>query len=256
MTPKWKVLLLLASLLLVAGSALGDELFMGKLGYQLLSPSGTLAGNSGSVGTKVDLDKDLNLDNSQNLTAEIALQWGDARLSLNYLPINFSGTGTMTLNGTFNDQSFAVNDVVKSEININLYDIGFTYFLVNLDDLPTRIQLGLELAVKVADTEVSFKDSTAVPAISETQSATVPIPTVGARARIALSDYLGVSGRVGYMEYDGNHFTDAEGQVEFSPIPAIGIYAGYRFFDLKIDESDLFVETEFSGPFGGLLVRF
>jgi len=254
MTPKWKVLLLLASLLLVAGSALGDELFMGKLGYQLLSPSGTLAGNSGSVGTKVDLDKDLNLDNSNNLTAEIALQWGDARLSLNYLPIEFSGTGTLTANGFFNGQPFSQSETVKSKLSINLYDIGLTYFLINLDDLPTRFQFGLELAVKVADAEITFKDSDA--GISETQSATVPIPTVGARARVALSDYLGVLGRVGYMEYDGNHFTDAEGQVEFSPIPAIGIYAGYRYFDLKIDESDLFVDTEFSGPFGGLLVRF
>jgi len=58
------------------------------------------------------------------------------------------------------------------------------------------------------------------------------------------------------MEYENNNFLDAEAQIEFSPLPMMGIYAGYRYFDLKIDESDLFVETDFSGPFGGLMVRF
>ena len=251
---KWKVLLLIAALLLPAGSVMADELISLKAGYQLLSPSGTVAGTANGGGTEVNVERDLKLDDSQNVTAEIALNWGDFRLSLNYLPIEFSGTGTMKINGTFNGQNFTTNDAVHSELNVNLYDVGLTYYLLNMDDLPTRVQLGVELAVKVADAEVKFNDKTA--GFSETQSQTVPIPTVGARARIALSDYLGVVGRVGYMEYDSNHFTDAEGQIEFSPLPAVGIYAGYRYFDLKIDESDLFVKTEFSGPFGGLMVRF
>ena len=254
MQKKCKVLFLLFFLMMLAGSALADELLSLKLGYQLLSPGGTLAGTVNGVGQKVDLERDLDLDNSQNVTAEIALQWGNARLSLNYLPINFSGTGTLTVAGTFNGETFSIDDRVSSKLDINLYDVGFTYYLVNMDDLSTRFQLGLELAVKVADAEVRFSDQTAD--FTETESALVPIPTVGARVRVGLSDFLGVAGRVGYMEYDGNHFTDAEVQVEFSPFPVVGIYAGYRFFDLKIDESDLFVETDFSGPFGGLLVRF
>jgi len=256
MDRKWKVLVLLTTLLLFAGSALADELVSLKLGYQLLSPDGTLAGISNGVGTQVDVKRDLNLDDSQDVTAEIALNWGNFRLSLNYLPIEFSGTGTLTVTGTFNGQSFSAGDTVNSKLNIDLYDFGLTYYLINLDDTPTRFQLGLELAVKVADTEIIFNDLNGLNTFSESESVTAPIPTLGARARIALADFLGVTGRIGYMEYDGNHFTDAEAQVEFSPIPAIGVYAGYRYFDLKIDESDLFVETNFSGPFGGVLVRF
>ena len=58
------------------------------------------------------------------------------------------------------------------------------------------------------------------------------------------------------MEYDGNSFMDAEAQVEFSPLPFVGVYAGYRAFSLKVDESDLAVDVDFSGPFAGALVRF
>lgn len=254
MNGKWKVLLSTLLFLIFASSALADELVMFKAGYQLLSPNGTVAGTVNGVGQQVDVERDLNLDDSENVTAEAALLLGNSRLSFSYLPVEFSGTGSLTVNGTFNGQAFSVNDTVRSKVSIDLYDFGYTYYFINLDDLPSRFQLGLELAVKVADAEVAFNDMTA--GFVETESATVPIPTVGARARIALADYIGLAGRVGYVEYNDNHFLDAEAQIEFSPLPTVGIYGGYRYFDLKIDEDDLFVETDFSGPFLGALVRF
>ncbi len=254
MLNKCKVIMLISSLLLFASAASADELVSLKAGYQLLSPSGSLAGTVNGVGQQLDVENDLNLDDSENVTGEIAFLWGNSRLSFGYLPIEFSGTGVLTGGGTFNGQTFLVNETASSELSVDLYDIGYTYYLINLDDLPTRFQLGLELAVKVADTEVTFKTQTS--AINETESVTAPIPTLGARTRIALGDFVGVIGRVGYLEFDGHHFLDAEAQIEFSPLPTVGLYAGYRYFDLKIDDEDLFVETDFSGPFAGALVRF
>ncbi|MBD1400316.1 hypothetical protein [Pelovirga terrestris] len=258
MPPKCKVTLLLTTalmfLLTLSTTSFADELLSIKAGYQLLSPEGSIAGTDNGVGQKIDVRRDLDLDDSGGLTGEVALQLGNSRLAFNYLPISFSGTGTLKVSGTFKGQSFSVNDRVESELDIALYDIGYTYFLLNLDDLPIRLQLGLELAVKIADAEVMLRNLTNV--FEEKESALVPIPTVGVRGRVALADFLGLVGRVGYMEYDNNQFLDAEAQVEFSPLPTLGLYAGYRYFDLKVDESDLFLETEFSGPFGGLFVRF
>lgn len=244
----------LSFLFTLSTSSFADELLSIKAGYQLLSPTGTIAGTVGGIGDKIDVRRDLDLDDSTGFAGEVALNWGKSRLSFNYLPISFSGTGTLNEPKTFKGLSFAATDRVKSELDIALYDIGYSYFLINLDDLPIRLQLGPELAVKVADAEILLRNLSGV--LEEKASALVPIPTVGIRGRIALADFLGLVGRVGYMEYNGNYFLDAEAQVEFSPLPMMGIYAGYRLFDLKIDESDLFVETEFSGPFGGFLVRF
>jgi outer membrane protein len=254
MRTKWKALVLVTPLILMAGNAQADELVSLKAGYQLLSASGSLAGTGNGGGQEVDIERDLDLDNSHNLTAEIALQWDDSRFSLNYLPIDFSGTGTLTVTGSYNGQAFSTNDRVKSDVRIDLYDFAYTYYLLNMNDLPSRFQLGVELAVKVADAEISFNDQTQ--SFVESNSATVPIPTIGVRSRIALGDFAGVVGRVGYMGYSGNHFLDAEAQIEFSPIPMFGAYAGYRYFDLKIDESDIYVDTQFSGPFLGLMARF
>ncbi len=254
MFTKCKVTWLVSVLLLLATSAMADELFSAKLGYQLLSPSGEIAGTVNGVSEKLDVEDDLDLGDSENVTAEVAFQWGDSRFSFNYLPIEFSGTGTLTVDGSFNGQPISAGDSVRSELRVDLYDFGYTYFLLNFDDLPTRFQLGLELAVKVVDVEVEFDNRTED--YTDNESALVPIPTIGARTRIALGDFFGVVGRVGYLEFDGHHFLDAEAQVEFSPLPMVGIYAGYRYFDMKVDDDDLFVDTDFSGPFAGALVRF
>ena len=63
-------------------------------------------------------------------------------------------------------------------------------------------------------------------------------------------------GRVDYLSYDGNSLTDIDAQVEYSPIPLVGIYAGYRYLDMDIDEDDLLLDAEFSGPHAGALIRF
>ncbi|MCW8858317.1 MAG: hypothetical protein OQK50_07285 [Deltaproteobacteria bacterium] len=252
MPNKWKVLSLLSLLVLLTTNLFADELVSIKGGYQLLSPTGSIAGKVNGVGTDIDVENDLNLDDSETLTGELALQWGKSRLSFNYLPLDFSGTGTLTKTITFNGTDYLIGEEVKSDLTIDLYDIGYTYYLLNFDDLPTRFQFGLEFAVKVADVNASLKSL----GLSESQSVTAPIPTIGARTRIALADFLGITGRIGYLEFDDNHFLDAEAQLEFSPFPLVGLYAGFRYFDLKIDEDDIYVETEFSGPFGGLMVRF
>lgn len=253
MIKKWKVIVPVLLCTFLLGTANADELVSVKAGYQLLSPSGELAGSLDGVGQKADLENDLNLDDSEEFTGEVALNWGDFRLSLNYLPIDFSGTGQLSVEVELDDQTFNIGSTVQSDLSIDLYDIGFTYYLLNFDDLPTRFQLGLELAVKVADAEATISE---LSGLTATESVTAPIPTIGVRTRVALGDFVGVSGRVGYLEFDDNHFLDAEAQIEFSPLPTVGIYAGYRYFDLEIDQDELFIATEFSGPFAGALVRF
>ena len=254
MISKWLILITITGFLLCSGNLYADELLSIKAGYQLLSPEGTIAGTINNVGGKVDIKDDLDLDDSEDFSGEIALSWGNSRLSLNYLPLDFSGTGTLSETIVLNGTEFSAATEVKSSLTLDLYDIGYTYYLLNFDDLPTRFQLGLEVAVKIADADFSIKESTT--GESESESVLAPIPTAGMRARIAIADYLGITGRVGYMEYSDNHFLDAEAQVEFSPVPMVGIYAGYRYFDLTIDEDELYVDAKITGPFAGVMVRF
>lgn len=245
-----KFLGLLAAISLT-GAAHADEVVSVKAGFMLLNPSGQVAVTAAGVpGTTLDIDNTLGLDSSKNVIAEVALQLGDFRLGAEYLPLRFDGVGTLTVPITFNGQTFS--GAVQSSLDVDVWDISLTYFFINMDDLPSRFQLGLEAAVKVLNIDQSM---TAV-GLNEQASVTVPIPTIGVRARVALADFLGISGRVGYLGYSGNRFLDVNGQVEFSPLPMVGIYGGYRYVDMKADSSGVFVDARFSGPYVGGLVRF
>jgi len=246
---------LVLTLLLIAGSAWADEIVAFKVGYISLNPDGVFAVNSGGIpGTKVDFDDDLNFDESEELFAEIALNLGQFRLAVGYLPIDFSGTGNLNQTLIFNGKEFLVNSEVSSSIDMDIYDLGLTWNILNFDDLPVRVQIGPELSVKVVDANVSMIDHTT--GLSESDSLIAPVPTLGVRARIGLSDFVALVGRVGYMEYDSNSFLDVDGQIEFSPIPLVGIFAGYRYLDLEVDESGLVIDATLDGLYAGALVRF
>lgn len=245
----------LAIFSLLLTPAFADEIFSFKTGYLTLTPSGDFGVSADSASaTILDLENDLGVGDDDGYFLDAGLQMGSFRLSTAYLPINFSGDAILTQDVSFNGKTFVLGSRVKSDIKIDIYDAGLTWYLVNLDDTPARIQFGPEVSVKYVDARVGMQNSAL--GLDESKSVGVPVPTVGARARVALADFLGVVGRVGYAEYDGNRFMDVDGQVEFSPVPMVGVFAGYRYLDVKVDHKDLFIDATFAGPYAGALIRF
>lgn len=226
--------------------AQADETVSIKAGYASLTATGNVS--AGPAGTVLS-DTALGLDRSNNVTAELALQLGDGRLSIGYLPLKFTGTSTQA--GTvFNGQTF--NGAVTSELKADLIDVGYTYYLVNMDDLPSRLQLGIEVAVKYFQVGATLTNAGG----TQTASANVPLPTIGVRGRVALADFIGINGRIGYIGYNGNRFMDVDAQIEFSPLPTLGVYGGYRHMDVKVDSSGVVVDAKFAGPYVGAFFRF
>jgi len=245
-----RVMIVAALMGFLASPVLADEIISLKGGYYKLNPSGDV----GVGGDVVDIEDDLGIDDDDGFFAEVALQLGAFRLFTSYLPISFSGSSVLSEDIDFNGEIFSVGDRIDSDLDIDIYEAGLAWFLINLDDLPLRIQVGPEVAVKYIDTRIEIKDKAF--GIEESESVGVPIPSLGARARIGIADYLNVVGRVGYLEYKGNSLTDIDAQVEYSPIPLVGIFAGYRYLDMDIDEDDLLLDAQFSGPHAGALIRF
>ena len=240
---------------LLAGPVLADDAFSFKAGYLSLSPEGEFAVTDSNIaGTRIDFEDDLGFDDSEEMYLEAGLNLGPFHLAAGYMPIRFSGSGLLTRTIAFNGQFYNVGVNVDSDVDIDLYDIGLTWNLLNLDDAPVRLQIGPEVCVKVVDADLSLKDTTN--GIEESDSVTAPVPTIGLRARVGLGDWLSLVGRVGYLEVHDNSFMDADAQLEFSPIPFVGVFVGYRYFDLEVDESDVYIDASFDGPYGGVMVRF
>ena len=244
--------LLALSLGIYSNGAHADETVALKAGYMLMSPSGTFGVTANNLGTNIDMKQDLNFDNSANVTAELTINLGNTGISFAYMPLSFSGAGVLPRNITFNGQNYAANTTVSSELQADVFDFGYTYYLVNMDDLPSRFQLGIETAVKTIQAKASMTSA----GLTTAKNITVPIPTMGLRGRVALADFVGIAARVGYLGYAGNSFTDFDAQVEFSPLPTMGIYGGYRYIKLKIDTNGVLADTSFKGPYAGGFIRF
>ena len=250
-----RLLSLIALVSLLASPAIADELLSLRAGYLALSPSGDVAvSGSGITGTVIDVEDDLGLADSEDYFVEAALQLGDFRLFAAYLPINFSGDSVLARDVSFNGETFFGKSRVESDVNIDLYEAGLAWYLVNIDDMPVRIQFGPEIAVKYIDAQVELQEN--LTGVHESASVGVPVPTLGARGRVAIADYLSVVGRVGYLQYGGNSFMDVDAQVELSPLPMVGLFAGYRYLDIEVDDSDVLIDASFAGPYAGALVRF
>ena len=234
------------------GTSQADETVAIKAGFMVLSPSGDFGVTVNNVGTRIDLEKDLNFGNSSQPVGEINLNLGDSRFSFGFTPLSFSGQGLLTRTINFNGNTFAAGTTASSEFKADLYDLSYTYFMINMDDLPSRFQLGLEASVKIFNVKTKMSGG----AISTSKNATVAIPTAGLRGRVALADFIGLSGHFGYLGYAGNFFTDADVQLEFSPLPLLGINAGYRYIKVKLDTNNLLADATFKGPFVGLFFRF
>ena len=225
-----------------------------RAGYQFLTPSGDLSGSGSSLETSLNTDDDLDWGNSRELLGELTLDWGNSQLNFSYLPMEFSGDNLMATDGFYNGQSFRLGDRVSTDVKFDLYDMGYTFCLINMKEVPTPFRLGVEFAIKLADIEIEFSDEDA--GIHENDSVIAPFPTLGIRTCIALSEHVALTGRAGYIEYDDNHLFDANLQLEYLPMEHGGLFAGYRYFDLAVDESDVDVNLEFSGPYAGIMIHF
>jgi len=252
-----KFLPLLTILLLLAtvSSGWGDEIISIKPGYLQLSPSGIFAVDAGGVdGTELDMEQDLNYEDSQGFIGEAAFTLGSWRLALSYLPLLFEGENRLSKDISFNGKEFPIGTVVASKTQLDIIEGALAWHLVDMDDGPARLQLGPELAVKYVDAELSMESKAVGP--KESISEQIPLPTVGLRARVALGDLFGVVGRLGYLKYQQDSLLDYELQVEFSPLPMVGLFGGYRYIDMKLDTSGISIDASMQGPFIGALARF
>ena len=113
---KQKILAVIATLMLgMSTYAHADEMISIKAGYMMLTPSGQFAATVNNTGTQIDLEQDLNFDNSKQFTGEIGISLGDSLFSLAYIPLSFTGDGLLTRPISYNGQTFTAGSTVTND---------------------------------------------------------------------------------------------------------------------------------------------
>ena len=256
---------LLAALLCLALPALAtaDEMVGARIEYWSMDLTGDLGVSSNSfnlpTSSITDSTDGLGLDSDNPVGASAWVNLGPFFLFGRYTPVDISGTGTVS-NVTLNDKPYSGSVDVDSSLKFNMYDAGLGLNVLNLDDLPVRVQVGLLAQVKLLDGSFDMKvtalNGNPINPPPDTVDFTLPIPMVGGHVKLGLADFLSVSVQGAGIAYSGNHLYDAEARVELSPIPFVGISGGYRIMDMAIDESDVNLNATFDGPFIEAFIRF
>jgi hypothetical protein len=68
--------------------------------------------------------------------------------------------------------------------------------------------------------------------------------------------YLSLEAEARGIAYSSNHYYDLIGRLKVQPIGPVFIAGGYRYEDVKIDQSDVKAKITFQGPFLELGIVF
>ena len=74
-------------------------------------------------------------------------------------------------------------------------------------------------------------------------------PTPSPALQIKPVDILAIEAEARGVSYSGNHLYSLIGRVKLNILGPVFVAAGYRLDKLEIDEEDVEVDADFSGPF-------
>jgi len=247
--------------------AIADETVGARVEYWSMGVSGDLGVSNTSFTlpslSLTDSTGGLGLDSDSPIGASAWINLGPFFIFGRYTPINISGKGHTDTDITLGDQTLTGTIDLDSSLKFKMVDAGLGINVLNLDDLPVRIQVGLLAQVKAllkGEIDVTgtgtLKGTNTSTKASDSKDFTLPIPMIGGHIKLGLADFLSVGVRGAGIAYSGNHLYDAEARIELSPIPFVGISGGYRIMDLAVDESDVVLDATFDGPFIEAFIRF
>jgi len=219
-------------------------------------------GNNGQIGTSIDFETDLGLDDSKTLPV-IEMSWRMApnhRLELGYL--NLARTATNTLHGSISwqGQVYPVSTQVTGEFDSRILALTYLYSFYHTP--ATEIAAGL--GIHNANLKASIAAAGQTLGGTREASANAPLPVIALRAAQRFGD--AVSGELRYQwfglkygDYDGSlHVFNAT--VAYFPWKNWGFEAGYAFtkYDIKVQKDAWRGEAryEFNGPTIALVAAF
>jgi len=205
------------------------------------------------IGDTIDFENDLGIEDEDYPSGEVFVGFGRHHLSLTYTNIDYSGSNTLTRTIVFKGETYVISSLVTSSIEYQMIDFHYQYDFLDLENVLAGFSLGGVFQVKYLDGEVSLKTT----GLDEKEDFTIPIPMVGLNLHIGLiSDILEARLRGTAMSYSGNTIYEIMADISLTPLPFIDIHGGYKTFVIDIDEDDVMLDFDMSGPYVALTVSF
>ena len=235
-----------------------DSNFMFRIGgfFPKVDTHARADGNNGLIGTNIDFESDLGLDDSKTLPI-IDLEWRighNHRLTLGYLDLSRDATNTLHASITWQGQVYPIATQVRSEFDSKILQFSYLWSFYHTPDTELSAGLGIHNA-NLKATISAVGNNTGL-STSREASGNAPLPVISFRAAQKFSPQIGAELRyqwfgIKYGDYDGslNVFNAA---VSYYPWRNWGLEVGYNFskYDLKVSRDSWHGEAnyKFDGP--------
>ncbi len=177
--------------------------------------------NDGSPGTLLSAEGDFGMrERSEMADVEVELRLRPRhKLRLNFFQLDRQATTVLTRQLEFGEQTYLVDDVTDSQLDIGNFSVSYSYMFVRRDRFELGASFGLHL--------YEFNGRVAVPArlIEEEESEAGPVPLVGLEGAVRFNSRWHAEAR---MEYLGFSADRGDVRVRFTNLRA-GVF--YRFND-------------------------
>ncbi len=216
-------------------------------------------GNSGTIGTEIDLEDDLDLADNKTLPA-FELGWrinDDWVLQGQYYSLGRSTNAMLKREIVVGDTVYPVDGTVGAGFDSDVYRFTIGNLLLQRE----KLEIGLGIGLHGTDFAVFIEGQGALAGQSsrfrrEGRSIFAPLPTIGAFGQWEPADRLTLSGRVDWLSLTIDDYTgrlvNAEAAIAFRLFKHLDGGAAYRFVDyrLRVNQDDWNgrVRYQFSGP--------
>jgi len=186
-------------------------------------------------------------------------------LKLDYMPMKFSGSGTLNRTIVFGGTTYQANANINLNAKMNRFDI-LTYYHLPFISTATKdmLKVRLGLNVRIVDFSESFTGTevNTNQTVTESKSLTVPVPMGHVGVTFSPIKQVSLVGDLNYVSYGSNNYYDYNAGLRLSPkgilhsmiVPFIQV--GYRYEKLKIDQSSVYADVKVKGPYALIGVEF
>lgn len=217
-------------------------------GLWLQAPSGDVSYKFQGVGDTLNLKDDMGLGNEFRFTGRLKV---DTPLFLPNIyvmatPMTFDGNGSKSVDFHFGDIDINANVPFTSQVRLTHYDLAL-YYSIPLLKTATFHKLNIDLGINVrlVDLEASLTQN----GLTQSESLWLPLPMLFAAVQVTPIKPLAIEGEFRGITIGGNTYWSLVGRVKYKFIGPMFAAGGYRYDHIDVDESDLVIKADFSGPF-------
>jgi len=217
-------------------------------------------GQGGRLGTRVDLEQDLGLDD-HNLSFIGGVSYQFKRrhgFELMYFDLSRSAQRTLTTNIDFLDEVFAPQTVLASSLDTEIWQLSYEYAFLDQSRHRATAQVGLHYV------RLSAHLGRSAGTRSATASADAPLPVIGLGYAYRISPRWLLETRAQLFRLQ---FDDMDGSIDnfsavigVAPLRSVNVFAGYNYYRMNVNISKRLWNGEsnldYQGPWVGFVVGF